>query len=272
MSVEGMTQAHYLQHAWPPHDAHPVRQSGKMHASYLFQPAEMFVEIDIILHCAGPSLCRALQMLGNNLTRTTKIPKIQSRTKIALYLVLSTPLCSHTSTALGFCSLQREQRGPQSMWFVVGTAWNFHSQAEYLNLCQLAVLPFILLFKFFFLPLSNCLFFLSCLSSQTASVLSISAFVQQLLTARLSLSSLAGCWTSLPSASPLPLSQVPLWWGVFSLWGFQKGHKGGENFLQHMLVRCVEKGVCLKKKMEEQERGRRRLLERGKGVWIKSFN
>lgn len=163
--------------------------------------------------------------------------------------MLSTPLCSHASTALPFCSLQREQRGPQSMWFVVWAAWNFSSQAEYLSLCQLAVLPFILLFTFcffysFLAPSFNCF---PGLSSQTDSVLSVSALVQQLLNAHLSLSSLAGCWTFLPSASPLPLSQVPLGWGFFffSLWGFQKGHKGGGgDFLQHMLVRCVEKGVC----------------------------
>lgn len=83
---------------------------------------------------------------------------------------------------------------------------------------------------FFFYPFLTPSFHFSCLSSQTASVLSISAFVRQLLTAHLSPSSLAGCWTSLPSASPLPLSQVPQGWFFFLCGASKRGTKGEKTF------------------------------------------
>lgn len=59
----------------------PVWEDGETHASYLLQPAKMFVEINIILHPAGPSLCSALQTLGNNLATATKLPKNPQQAK-----------------------------------------------------------------------------------------------------------------------------------------------------------------------------------------------
>lgn len=97
----------------------------------------------------------------------------------------------------------------------------------------------------FFFTFSNSLFsFFSCLSSQTASVWSVSAFVQQLLTAHLSLSSLAGCWTSLPSASLLPLSKVPLGWGFFFFVGLPKGAQRGRKLsAAHACQMCGKRSL-----------------------------
>lgn len=145
--------------------------------------------------------------------------------------MLSSPLCSHTSTALPCRSLQNKQRGPQSMWFVVWAARNFGSQAEYLGLGQLAALPFFLLLNIF-VPPSNCPFLFLCLLllSGCLSIESICVWAAALLPP----STLAGCWTSLPSVRPLPLSKYLFGGGFFSLFllcgASKRGTKGEKTF------------------------------------------
>lgn len=105
--------------------------------------------------------------------------------------------------------------------------------------------PFHSSLHFYFFTLSNSLFsffslplFSNCFSIERICICAAAPD-------RSSLSVLL-CWLlnvstfSQPSPSVSNTSRV----SFFSLWGFQKGHKGGENFLQHMLVRCAEKGVC----------------------------
>lgn len=226
----------------PNQDQLPGQEGGNA-PSYLLQPAEMFVEIDIILHPAGPSLCSALPTLGNNLA--TKTPQTPQRDKnSASYPSLLTHFYSasilqpaeqtaRTSVHVVCCLGSRRRLEPSrvSRAEPVGPSPSF-----LLNIfVPLSNSPFL----FLSLPLLSC-----CLSICSRSQ-------------RVSPSTLTGCWTSLPSAGPLPPSQVPLWGRFFffflALWGFQKGHKGRANFLQHMLVRCLVKGVLKKRGGAEEE-------------------
>lgn len=171
------TSVHILQRTPPPHHAHPVQESGKMHASYLLQPAKMFVEIDIILHSVGPSLCRALWTLGNNLATATKIPEIHSRTKIALFTcAFYLSVFAHFYSA----SILQPAEGTARTSVHVVCCLGSLKLLEPSRISQpvpVGCSPFHSSLPFFFLPLSSSLFsFFSCLSPQTASVLSGSSW------------------------------------------------------------------------------------------------
>lgn len=206
----------------------------------------MFVEIDIILHPAGPSRCRAPPTLGNNLAAATKTPKNPQQDKNSASTCAFYPSCSHTSTARP-CSLQNRQRGPGSVWSVVWVQPSPVSGAA----SWLFSPPFFS--SIFLYPVLTPPFrFFPCLSSHAASVL---GGRQQLSTARLSVHPR---WLLDLSTfrQPLPPSQVPLW-GRFSLFFCFVGlPKGAQRESKLPAAHACQ--MFGERSLQKERRGRRR--------------
>lgn len=145
------------------------------------------------------------------------------------------------------------------MWFGIWAAWDFQSPAEYLKLCQLAVLPFFLLFTFFYL-FQTPTFSFSCFLSSIIKMLQL--FTTSLHFCCTSWSLIIFCPPFLfplaislsvaPACSPA-LSKVPLSQANF-LWGFLKGHRVEETFCST----CLSDVVQCKKSVKTKQNGRRR--------------